>query len=201
MQCLFSTLHPMRQLLYLQCCLLIVFWTKAWIACQKITLLWTNKSDQDGRVWCLFSVPHSMHMHHHHQFCFLSNLLSQRNKWLEERNSRVRTMSQRVWLIFNALLNWAAAKSSMRFCVLNKLNNQRCGRNKRKLWFKTSQFEFQKRCVCFKCTCQHCNFWTPNVWICVKHIVWLMKTKHNKRKTRREWQTGKIKFSKCFVEL
>lgn len=86
-------------------------------------------------------------------------------------------------------------------CVLNKLNNQRCGRNKKKLWFKTSQFEFQKRCVCFKCTCQHCNFWTPNVWICVKHIVWLMKTKHNKRKTRREWQTRKIKFSKCFVEL
>ena len=87
-------------------------------------------------------------------------------------------------------------------CVLNKLNNQRCGRNKKKLWFKTSQFEFQKRCVCFKCTCQHCNFWTPNVWICVKHIVWLMKRNiTNERKTRREWQTRKIKFSKCFVEL
>ena len=118
MQCLFSTLHPMRQLLYLQCCLLIVFWTKrTWMACQKPLLLWTNQWDQDGRVLCLFSVPHSMHMHHHHQFCFLSNLSSQRNKWLEERNSRVRTMSQRVWLIFNALLNWTAAKSSMRFSV------------------------------------------------------------------------------------
>ena len=54
MQCLFSTLHPMRQLLYLQCCLLIVFWTKrTWIAYQKpLCCEQTNETKMEESCVC-----------------------------------------------------------------------------------------------------------------------------------------------------